>query len=332
MDFAFSDEQQMLRDQARSFLKDRFPEERMAALAECDDGWDPASWEEIVGLGWVGLSTPEGSGGAGMSFLDEAVVLEELGYALYPGPYLSTVALALPALEAAQDEDLLARVLAGKATATLSFDRTRIPDADKADIVFVVDEDKITSYETSSAQLTTLSTMDTSRRLSSLGEGAEGTVVAQGEEGRTLAHSIKLRALASVALEAVGVSQKALDLARSYAAERTQFDKPIGQYQAVSHQITDMYLHTELARSLAYWAAWCVAESDEQADRAVLAAKVQATEAAVFACERSIQVHGGVGFTWEHILHRCYKRAQWLRAFAGTPDLQLETLGRSLFA
>jgi hypothetical protein len=123
--------------------------------------------------------------------------------------------------------------------------------------------------------------------------------------------------LAAAALEAVGIASKALELAVEYAKTRVQFGKPIGVYQAVSHQLANTYVETELARSLAYWAAWCVAEGDPETELAVAAAKSHAADAAVAACERSIQVHGGIGFTWEHVLHRYYKRALWLQAFGG---------------
>ena len=123
--------------------------------------------------------------------------------------------------------------------------------------------------------------------------------------------------LAALALEAVGIAQKALELGIEHAKTREQFGRKIGVYQAVSHRLADTYVETELARSLAYWAAWCVAEGDEQAPVAVAAAKAYAGDAAVAACERSIQVHGGMGFTWEHVLHHYYKRALWIQAFGG---------------
>jgi alkylation response protein AidB-like acyl-CoA dehydrogenase len=123
--------------------------------------------------------------------------------------------------------------------------------------------------------------------------------------------------LAALSLEAVGIAAKALELAVAYAKEREQFGKPIGTYQAVSHKLSDTYVETELARSLAYWAAWCVAEDDEQVDVACAAAKAFCGDAAVAACERSIQVHGGIGFTWEHVLHEYYKRALWIQAQHG---------------
>jgi alkylation response protein AidB-like acyl-CoA dehydrogenase len=128
--------------------------------------------------------------------------------------------------------------------------------------------------------------------------------------------------LAILALEAVGIGKKALDLGIEHAQNREQFGRKIGVYQAVSHQLADTFVETELARSLAYWAAWCVAEDDEQAPVAVAAAKSYAADAAVAACERSIQVHGGIGFTWEHVLHEYYKRALWIQAYDGYPRKQ----------
>src|SRR5215210_690687 len=122
---------------------------------------------------------------------------------------------------------------------------------------------------------------------------------------------------AALSIEAVGIAAKALELAVGYAKTREQFRKPIGTYQAVSHQLADTYIETELARSLAYWAAWCVAEGDEQVEVACAAAKAYCGDIAVAACERSIQVHGGIGFTWEHVLHVYYKRALWIQAHGG---------------
>ena len=125
-----------------------------------------------------------------------------------------------------------------------------------------------------------------------------------------------------MAAEAVGIAQRVLELGIQHASTREQFGRPIGVYQAVSHQLANTYADVELARSLAYWAAWCVAEDDEQAPVAAAAAKAFAAEAAVAACERSIQVHGGTGFTWEHPLHRFYKRALWLHGL-GSPPAEL---------
>jgi hypothetical protein len=127
----------------------------------------------------------------------------------------------------------------------------------------------------------------------------------------------ELEQLVTLSLEAVGIASKALELGVEHAKNREQFGRKIGVYQAVSHQLADTYVETELARSLAYWAAWCVAEEDAQAPIAVAAAKAFCSDSAVAACERSIQVHGGIGFTWEHVLHEYYKRALWIQAYGG---------------
>ena len=166
-------------------------------------------------------------------------------------------------------------------------------------------------------------TMDETRALGRL-HGAE-TEDLEGDF-----EPVRLRLLAALAVEAVGVAQKALELGVAYVSDREQFGKKIGTYQAVSHPLADTYVETELARSVAYWAAWCVAVDDEQAPVAVAAAKAQAAEAAVAACERSIQVHGGIGFTWEHVLHRYYKRAQWIDAFGGHAAKQREVVAAAL--
>jgi alkylation response protein AidB-like acyl-CoA dehydrogenase len=244
MDFALSQDQLELRQAARAWLADRFP---------LDRDWEAQDdrWSELEELGWLDVAD------AGLGFVEEALLLEEMGYACYPGFYLAHVA-----------------ALTG--------------DGDTA-------------------------TVDPTRPL------------------RPVEETPRFRAAA--AAEALGVAQRALDLGVEHAKTREQFGKPIGIYQAVSHPLAQTYTDVELARSLVYWAAWCVAEDDEagsaggggRAELAAAAAKAFATEAAVAACERSIQVHGGIGFTWEHPLHRFYKRALWLEGFGRRPaELRLE--------
>jgi alkylation response protein AidB-like acyl-CoA dehydrogenase len=242
MQFSFTEEQEQLRREARSLLEQREP-----------------SWQELAELGWLGVSVPEEQGGAGLGFVEEAVLLEELGRALQAQPYFESVTLALPSLS----PDEQAEVASGKRQIPLDGRPPGLEDA-----------------------------------------------------------GVRARAFAGLAVEAVGIAQKALELSVAYAKEREQFGRPIGIYQAVSHKLADMYVEIELARSLAYWAAWCVAEGDEAAPVASASAKAYASEAAVAACERAIQVHGGIGFTWEHPLQRYYKRALWIEAFGGYPAAQ----------
>ncbi|HLX31608.1 MAG TPA: acyl-CoA dehydrogenase family protein [Gaiellaceae bacterium] len=247
MDFTLSGEQIELKEAARAWLADKFP---------LDRDWEAQAdrWSELEELGWLDVAE------AGLGFVEEALLLEELGYALYPGPYLAHVTG-------------LTDVIGGE-----------------------------------------IATVDATRPLQTMDPPAE---------------SPRLRA--AMAAEAVGVAQRAFDLGIEHAKTREQFGKPIGTYQAVSHPLAQTYTDVELARSLAYWAAWCVAEEEMAGSgggRAVLAAaaaKAFATEAAVAACERSIQLHGGTGFTWEHPLHRFYKRAIWLEGFGTRPaELRLE--------
>ncbi len=301
MHFAFTADQEALRAEARRWLEERYPPERVAELADSDAGWDPGSWAELAELGWLGVSVAEEEGGAGLGFLEEAVLLEELGRALYPGPYFSTVALALPALPAEER----ARVAAGEARWSAEIDGL-VPDLALVDRV-------VTAEGAAAADGETIETMDATRRLGRLAPGARDPLPAGLDRPRFRA---------ALALEAVGIAQRALDWGVEHAKGRQQFGKSIGVYQAVSHSLVDAFMATELARSLAYWAAWCVAEQDDQRATAAAAAKAYAAEAAVSACERSIQVLGGTGFTWEHPLHRYYKRAQWIQAFDGFPAAQ----------
>lgn len=243
MDFAFDDVQQELKTQARGWLEQRYP---------LDRDWDAPQddrWAELDELGWLDVAE------ADLGFVEEALVLEEMGYVLYPGPYLAHVAGQTEANGFAFDGDC------------------------------------------------DVESVDPTRPLRRVTNASRETP----------------RLRAAMAAEAVGVAQRALELGVEYAMTREQFGKKIGVYQAVSHQLANTYADVELARSLAYWAAWCVAEDDEQAPLAAAAAKAFATEAAVAACERSIQVHGGIGFTWEHPLHRFYKRALWLEGFGKRP-------------
>ena len=291
MDFTFTPEQDALREQAREFL---------AATPE-------PTWAQLAELGWTGVSITEEDGGAGLSFVEEAVLFEELGQALYHGPFFATVALALPALPG----ELRAEVAAGESSWTLALGPL-VPDLDTAERVAIVGGDGI--YELEGAEREVLATTDATRPLG---------VVRGGDPGRRLADSsvlpeIEARAHTALALEACGVARLALEDALEHASSREQFGKKIGAYQAVSHPLANAYTRLELSRSLALWAAWCVAADDPQAALAAAAAKSYAGESAVAVCETAIQSLGGIGFTWEHRLQRLYKRA-----------LGIESLGAS---
>jgi alkylation response protein AidB-like acyl-CoA dehydrogenase len=281
MDFSFSSEQDDLRREARAFLESN-PSPTMDELGE---------------LGWVGILRSDE-----LTFLDAAVVFEELGRALYDGPFVLNEVAAQPGGEVWSIE------IDGFVPHLAQVARVLTP-----------------AMEGEPAQGETLATVD-----ETLGLGRLQRDGAEAAEGYW--DDVRRKLLAALALEAVGIGSKAVELAVAYASQREQFGRKIGAYQAISHSLVDAYVAVELSRSLAYWAAWCVAERDEQVDLAVAAAKSQATEAAVLACEKSIQAHGGIGFTWEHPLHRYYKRALWLEGALGYGRLHRAEVASSLLS
>ncbi|HEY3962309.1 MAG TPA: acyl-CoA dehydrogenase family protein [Gaiellaceae bacterium] len=281
MDFAFTQEQEDLRREARAFLESN-PSPTMDQLSE---------------LGWVGLLKSED-----FSFLDAVVLFEELGRTLYDGPFVLNEIAAQP------DDDVWSIEIDGFVPHLNSVDRVLTPD-----------------MRGTTAAGEVLTTVDETLGLGKL--SPNGLEPASGEWGE-----VRRKLLTAFAFESVGIGTKALELAIAYAGEREQFGKKIGAYQAVSHSLVDAYIAVELARSLSYWAAWCVAEGDEEAELAALSAKSHAGAAAVSACERSIQVHGGTGFTWEHPLHRYYKRALWLEGALGYGREQRAEVAASLLS
>ena len=297
MDLSFTPLQEELRGQARTFLE-ATPEPTWAQLAE---------------LGWTGATVAEEHGGAGLTFVEEAVIHEEAGRVLLHAPLWSTSSL-LPFLPG----DDQAAVAAGEASWTLA-PGPLVPDLDTATRVAVVGGDTI--WELEGFEREVLATSDETRPLG---------VVSGGEAGRALASSdvlpsIRARSLTILALEAVGVGSRALELSIAYVAEREQFGRQIGSYQAVSHPLASSHAEIELARSLAWWAAWCVANDEPETHVAAAAANADAGDAAVLACERAIQAHGGIGFTWEHVLHRLYKRALAIQSWeASSAQLRAE--------
>lgn len=355
MDFAFSEEQEQLRGIVRKFLADRYDDATLAALADsadaagagataagAADGVDAEVWPHLVEMGWLDDQ---------LDFVDQAVLFEETGYRLLPAPLFSTLALAGPLVaeepvgtratlawaepgrpQGLTDMDEITTQFTGD---TLTGHKVLVPDAAAAELCYVVantpDGIGICRAETARARVIAQPTMDGTRRLATV-EFADtpARLVRTGAAARQTLELIRARTLAAASLEAVGIAQRALDLLVEYARTRQQFGRPIGVYQAVSHKASNIYLRLQQARSLAYWAAWCVSAGDDMAQVACLAAKSHAVPAAVYACEESIQGHGGTGFTWEHVLHRYYKRALWLAALDGTDRAQRAELAAFL--
>jgi Acyl-CoA dehydrogenase, C-terminal domain len=253
--------------------------------------------EQLGELGWVGILRSDD-----FTFLDAAVIFEELGRALYAGPYVLNEVAGQPG------DDVWSIEIDGF-----------VPHLDQVTRVLTAD------MQAAGAAGETLATVD-----ESLGLGKLSLNGAEPAEGSW--DGVRRRLLAALALESIGIGSKVTEMALEYVSGREQFGKKIGTYQAISHSLVDAYVAVELSRSLAYWAAWSVAESDAQVDMAVAAAKSQAAEAAVLACEKSIQAHGGIGFTWEHPLHRYYKRALWLEGALGYGREHRAAIAASLLA
>jgi alkylation response protein AidB-like acyl-CoA dehydrogenase len=342
--FDLTDEQQAIRETAKSFLASRFKSERIREIAASEDGLDAAGWQEMAELGWAGLALPEEWGGQGLGIVELAVLFEELGYALAPSPLFSNTVVGLSLAHCgsdAQRESHLKPLAAGDlrgtpalfdagSTATpgafsmearadgegivLDGEKVLVMDAAGADFFLVATADgRRHLVEKGSAGVTVGAeeSIDPTRRLSSV--RFDGVVVAPEA---TLPGSgadyewVFLRLCVALAAESTGIAQRSLDMAVEYAKDRQQFGRPIGAYQAVSHRCAQMLLETENSRSAVYGAAWAADAEPESLPLAASTAKAYASDAGWRVPNAAIQVHGGIGFTWEHDLHFFLKRGR----------------------
>jgi alkylation response protein AidB-like acyl-CoA dehydrogenase len=281
MNFDLTEDQREIKRTAREFLASRYTMEKIRAIAL--DGEPDPHWDEIVELGWPDI--------AEYGILELAVVAEELGYALAPSPLAAHWAAKLlhPGLE-------------GRGTVSL-YGGIAVPNADVADTIVVKDGDRVLAVPAAQATIEPARALDPTRPLF--------TVRFDGGEELSGDFERASRAIAVMAAaESVGVAARVTGMAVDYAKERKQFGRAIGSYQAVSHACAQMFLETEGARSVAYWAAWALDHDPEQAFMAANVAKAYASDAAVNVCRSALQVHGGIGFTWEHDLHLFLKRAE----------------------
>jgi len=364
--FDLTDEQQAIRATARDFLAARYKSERIRELAESETGFEQADWEEMAGLGWPGLALPEEWGGQGLGIVELAVLFEEMGYALAPSPLLSnTVAGLALALCGSDDqrERYLRPLAAGErrgapalwdagSTATpgrfalearadgdgvvLDGEKVLVMDAASADFFLVASADGRRHLVERGADGVTVSpeaSIDLTRRLHSV--RLEGVRVAAGD---TLPaeeadyHPVFFRACVALAAESTGLAQRTMEMAVEYAKDRQQFGRPIGAYQAVSHRCAQMLLETENSRSAVYGAAWAADAEPESLSLAASMAKAYASDAGWRVPDASIQVHGGIGFTWEHDLHFFLKRGKANAATFGTASWHRERVADSVLA
>jgi len=310
MNFDFTDDQQAIKRTANELLAARFKSERVRELAEAEK-YDDDAWKEMCELGWAGIFIEEEHGGQGLGIVELVILMEELGYALAPVPFLSNAAAGLALQFAGTDEQKerwLPGIASGEARGTVGMVRDGearlVPDADSAEVIVLIGFDGSTSVvEAASAEIEPFETMDRTRRFARVrageGEPLGGDCFAAGD-----------RIATALAAETVGVAQKAMEMAVEYARERKQFGRPIGSYQAVSHRCAQMLLEVEGSRSGAYYAAWCADAEPDSLPAAASGAKAYSSDAGWRVCGSSLQVHGGIGFTWEHDLHFFLKRAK----------------------
>jgi alkylation response protein AidB-like acyl-CoA dehydrogenase len=361
MNFAFTDEQEELRRLARRWLEEKSPSSKVRELMESEEGFDSDQWKEIAALGWVGLAIPEEWGGAGYGFLEQAVLLEEMGRALMPSPYFATAVMAAPLLLAggddAQKSRFLPAIAAGELTATVAsiedngrwdesgIEATATPDGDgwrlagtksfvldghTAGLLIVVARSPegvslfLIDGDDPQLKRRLLETMDQTRKLAEV--TIDGVTIDRdrllGEAGSGWSQLERSHAIAAVglALEQVGGAQQCLDMAVDYAKVRHQFGRPIGSFQAIKHKCADMLVQVESARSAAYYAAWAVSEDNDEVPLVAPLAKSYCSEAYFFCASENIQIHGGIGFTWEHDAHLYFKRAKSSELMFGSPS------------
>jgi alkylation response protein AidB-like acyl-CoA dehydrogenase len=354
MEFGLSESQVLLKDNARKFFAGECPMEEVRRIMATDTAYDATLWNKMVEQGYTGVIFPEEYGGVGLGKVELILLMEEAGRALLPGPLFSTVVLAGSALDAVatpeQKKEYLSSICEGEARSTvavleanaswnpsdvqmtgasgkLTGEKLFVPDAKVADFLVVVCRDGVFLVNSKAAgiDIQPMEGMDLTRKLYSV--RFNGTPAERLGSAAGLTRAFDIAATALVA-EMVGGMQRSLDITVEYAKMRKQFGHPIGMYQAVQHQCADMYLETESARSAAYYAAWTLEDNAPDAAVAVSIAKMYASDAARTVGNRGIQVHGGMGFTWENDLHLYYKRAKASETAFGDSTFHRERIAR----
>jgi alkylation response protein AidB-like acyl-CoA dehydrogenase len=338
MNFDFTDDQRAIKRTAHDFLEARYRPETVRQLAEDERGFSDEQWAELVELGWQGVIVPEAHGGLGLGTVELVVIAEEMGYALAPSPWFSNVCAAAMLVAAGTDEQRrrwLEPLAAGEMRGTLAVwderagwapdhseaesadgrltaTKIAVPDAGSAAFAIVAGADRVhylVDLGADGARVSAEPALDPTRKLFRLElEGARAEPLSGGD-GDSLA-SAYASIVTTLAAENVGVAQRTMEMAVTFAKDRKQFERPIGSYQAVSHRCAQMLLEVESARSLAYWAAWALDHEPDTALRAASMAKAYAGDAGFRVAASALQVHGGIGFTWEHDLHFFLKRAK----------------------
>lgn len=375
MEFGLTQEQEMIRNQAAEFLKNECPTAFVRELIRSKQGHSDELWGKMSAMGWMGLILPEEYGGSGLSFVELVVVLEEMGRALLPGTYFSSVVLAgLVLLEAGSDEQKnqwLVPLSEGKLKATIALNepdnrwvaagvsataersdrgylingtKLFVPDAQVSDLIIfalrtadsVRREDGITLFaidrDTRGLNITPLQTMDETRRLYEISFEKvlipANRVIGTTEQGWPVIERVIDRATIGLCAGMVGGAQKVLDMCVEFSKSRVQFGRPIGSFQAIQHKCADMLLLIESARSAVYAAACAASEKTNDLGLIASIAKAYTSDAYTRVAGEGIQIHGGMGFTWEHDAHLYFKRAKSDEVTFGDASYHRERVAR----
>ncbi|MDQ8732276.1 acyl-CoA dehydrogenase family protein [Bradyrhizobium sp. LHD-71] len=357
MNFDFSDDQKQLRDQARRFLAEKCTSKAVRQVLEGKDTYDRSLWKGLAELGFLGVAIPEEFGGSGAGHLELCVIAEELGRVVAPVPFASSIYLAaeaimlagtdaqkrkyLPGLASGEKIGTLAlfegkgklspaAIKAQVANGAVSGTKTPVPDGEIADFAIVVARSGNSGRESDIAlyivdltgkgvERRSLQSIDPTHNQAEIKfNGAPAELLGRADEGWSNLTRVLDRAAVLVAFEQVGGAERALEMGRDYALDRMAFGRPIGSFQAVKHILADMYVSATLARSNAYYAAWALSTNSSELAEAAAAARISATQAFQHCSKQNIQVHGGMGFTWEFDCHLYYRRSNALALGLGS--------------
>jgi acyl-CoA dehydrogenase len=366
MNFDFSEEQKLLQKTARDYLTEHCPLSVARSVLESSASHSPELWKGAGEMGWLGAAVPEAYGGAGFGYLELSLLAEEVGRALAPIPFSSSVYLATEALLLAGSEDQksrhLPRLVSGERIGTLAwverpgrpraerietrFDGSRVtgtklpvPDGDVAGLAVVVAREgsgislALVDLDGPGVQRSAVECIDPSRSQGRLVfEGAPAQRLGAAGQGSALLERLFDRAAVLMAFEQIGGAQRAFEITRDFTLGRYAFGRPIASFQAVKHRLADLYVAIELARSNVYYGAWALSHGSDELATAACGARVGASDAFELAGAEMIQLHGGVGFTWEYDCHLFYRRAKLLGLVLGSASEWREKLVARLAA
>lgn len=336
MDFTFSEDQLLLRDSVREFLRNEITPAVIRAGWETQTGRDPAIWQQIVDMGLPGMTVSEQSGGLGMSEIDFVLLAQECGYVALPNPLVHTALVAVPLLTAIGGElaaHWLPRIAAGDALVVVGLEQNELlEDAHQADLILLEKNSALYALTPDQVSLRHNESIDPSRKLYAVEFDANIAPIHEGESSQDLVAGALNRGALACAAQALGLAQRMVDMTVQYTAQRQQFGKPIGSFQAVKHHMANVAVRLEYAKAPVYKAAYSIDKGEPCAARNVSLAKIMACEAANLAAKNSIQAHGAMGYTWEVDLHIFMKKSWALSNTWGDFGFHKERIAQHIFA